>query len=101
MKSVKKHFQMQREHRPALTKNYVLLVNETSVDEILDELRQQQIVNEEQTEFIARHSNYKGRTRALLELLPRRGTNAFHAFCYALLFGNKGDLVSVQKEKKT
>ena len=39
---------MQREHRLTLTKNYVLLVNETLVDEILDELRQQQIVNEEQ-----------------------------------------------------
>jgi hypothetical protein len=47
---------MQREHRLALTKKYVLLVNETPVDDILDELRQQQIVNEEQREFIARHS---------------------------------------------
>jgi hypothetical protein len=41
------------EHRLALTKNYVLLVNKTPVDDILDELRQQQIVNEEQREFIA------------------------------------------------
>jgi uncharacterized protein YlbG (UPF0298 family) len=37
-------FQMQQEHRLALAKNYVLLVNETPVDDILDELRQQQIV---------------------------------------------------------
>jgi hypothetical protein len=29
---------MQRKHRQALTKNYVLLVNETSVGEVLDEL---------------------------------------------------------------
>ena len=41
-------FQMQQEHRLALTNNYVLLVNETLVDDILDELRQQQIVDEEQ-----------------------------------------------------
>ena len=85
---------MQREHRLALTKTYVLLVNETPVDEILDEFRQQQIVNEEQREFIARHSTHKGRTMALLERLPRRGPKAFHAFCYVLLTRNKNNLVS-------
>jgi hypothetical protein len=68
---------MQSEHKLALTKNYVLLVNETPVDDILDELRQQQIVNEEQREFIARQPTQKGRTRALLELLARRGPTAF------------------------
>jgi len=65
--------QMQSEHNVALTKNYVLLVNETPVDDILDELRQQQILNEEQREFIARQSTHKGRTTALLERLPGRG----------------------------
>ena len=39
---------MQSEYKLALTKNFALLVNETPVDDILDELRQQQIVNEEQ-----------------------------------------------------
>ena len=86
---------MQSAHRLALTKNYVLLVNETPVDDILDELRQQQIVNEEQREFIARQSTHTGRTRALLELLPGKGPKAFHAFCYALLARNKNELVSV------
>jgi hypothetical protein len=88
-------FQMQQEHRLALTKNYVLLVNENPVDDILDELHQQQIVDEEQREFIARQPTQKGRTRALLELLPRKGTKAFHAFCYALLARNKNELASV------
>ena len=94
---------MQSEHKLALTKNYVLLVNETPVDDILDELRQQQIVNEEQREFIARQPTQKGRTRALLELLPRRRPKAFHAFCYALLARHKNELVSVLTgpEKKT
>jgi hypothetical protein len=45
------------------------VVSGTPVDDILDELRQQQIVNEEQREFIARHSTHKGRTRVLLKLL--------------------------------
>ena len=88
-------FQMQKEHRLALTKNYVLLVNETPVDVIMDEIRQQQIVDEEQREFIARQPTQKGRTRALLELLPRKGPKAFHAFCYALLARNNSELVSV------
>ena len=86
---------MQSEHKLALAKNYVLLVNETPVDDILDELREQQIVNEEQREFIARQSTQKGRTRALLELLPRRGPKAFHTFCYTLLARHKNELVSV------
>jgi hypothetical protein len=88
-------FQMQQEHRLALTKNYVLLVNETPVDVIMDEIRQQQIVDEEQLEFIARQPTQKGRTRALLELLPRKGPKSFHAFCYALLARNNSELVSV------
>jgi hypothetical protein len=31
----------------------------------------------------------------VLELLPRRGPKAFHAFCYALLARHKNELVSV------
>jgi hypothetical protein len=79
-------FQMQQEHRLALTKNYVLLGNEIPVDDILDELRQQQIVDEEQREFLARQPTQKGRTRALLELLPRKGPKAFHAPYFQLDF---------------
>ena len=73
----------------------MLLVSGTPVDDILAELRQQQIVNEEQREFITRHSTHKGRTRDLLELLPRKGPKVFHAFYYSLLARNKNDLVSV------
>jgi hypothetical protein len=69
--------QMQSEHRLALTKNYVLLVNETPVDDILDKLRQQQIVNEEQREFFARQSIHKGRTRALFTQKGTEGVSRF------------------------
>ena len=65
------------------------------VDDILDELRQHQIVDEEQREFIVRQPTQKRRTRALLELLPRKGPKSFHAFCYDLLTRNKNELVSV------
>jgi hypothetical protein len=70
-------FQMQQEHRLALTKNYVLLGNEIPVDDILDELRQQQIIDEEQREFLARQPTQKGRTRALLELCPEKDLKRF------------------------
>ena len=76
---------MQREHHQALTMNYVLLVNETPVNEVLDELVQNKILDHEMREFICHHPTWKGRTRALLEILLRRGPEAFHAFCCALL----------------
>ena len=37
----------------------------------------------------------KGNTRALLEILPRRGPEAVHAFCCALLSLKRDDLVKV------
>jgi hypothetical protein len=36
-----------------------------------------------------------GRARALMGILPRRGPEAFHAFCCALLSLKRGDLVKV------
>ena len=61
---------MQHEHRQALTNNYVLLVNETPVGEVLDELVQSKILDHEMREFIRHHPTRKGRIRALLEILP-------------------------------
>ena len=72
---------MKREHHQALTKNCVLLVNETPVDKVLDELVQNKILDDEVREFICHHPTRKGRTRALMGILPRRGSEAFHAFC--------------------
>jgi hypothetical protein len=46
---------MQREHLLALTKIYVLLVNETPVGEVLDELVQNKILDHEMGEFIRHH----------------------------------------------
>jgi len=86
---------MQREHHQALTKNYVLLVNETPVGEVLDELVQNKILDHEMREFICHHPTRKGRTRALIGILPRRSPEAFHAFCCALLSLKRDDLVKV------
>ena len=59
---------MQREHHQALTKNYVLLVGK-----VLDELDQNKILDDEMREFVCHHPTRKGRTRALMGILPRRG----------------------------
>lgn len=70
------------EHRVSLTKNYVLLVNETSVKEVVDELVQGGILTGEMSEFFRSQPTRKG--RALFATLPRRVPKAFRAFCYAL-----------------
>jgi hypothetical protein len=46
-------------------------------------------------EFIRHHPTRKGLNRALLEILPRRDREAFHAFCRALLSLKRDDLVKV------
>jgi len=79
---------MQREHHQALTKHYV-----SPVGKVLDELVQNKIRDHEMREYIRHHHTRNRRTRALLEILPRRGPEAFHAFCCALLSLKKEDLV--------
>jgi hypothetical protein len=66
---------MQREHHQALTRNYVLLMNETPVGEDLEELVQNKIRSHEMREYIRHHPTRKGRTRALLE--RRFGVDAY------------------------
>jgi hypothetical protein len=46
-------------------------------------------------EFIRQHPTRKRRTRALLEILLRRGPEAFHAFSCTLLSLKRDDLVKV------
>ena len=46
-------------------------------------------------EFIRHHTTRKVRTRDLLEILPRRGPEVFHAFCCTLLSLKRDDLVKV------
>jgi hypothetical protein len=43
-------------------------------------------------EFIRHHTTRKVRTRDLLEILPRRGPEVFHAFCCTLLSLKRDDL---------
>ena len=86
---------MQSEHRQALIKNFVLLVNEMPVEEVLHDLISVNIITDEMAEFISSKPTRKERARNILGILPRRGPNAFMAFCRSLLTNNRRDLVSV------
>jgi hypothetical protein len=97
---------MQREHHQALTKNYVLLVNEPPVGEVLDELVQNKILDHEMREFICHHPTRKGRTRALFcvwvgKHLHRlfRETH-FHVF-YVWVGKHLHQIVSLQGQQST
>jgi hypothetical protein len=72
-----------------------MLVNETPVGKVLDELVQNKILDDEMRGCICLHPTRMGRARALMGILPRRGPEAFHAFCCALLSLKRGDLVKV------
>ena len=62
---------------------------------VLDELVQNIILDHKMREFIRQHPTRKRRTRALLEILLRRGPEAFHAFSCTLLSLKRDDLVKV------
>jgi hypothetical protein len=60
-------------------------MNETPVGEVLDELVQNKIRDHEMRDYIRHHPTRKGRTRALLEILHRRGPEACFLLCFAVL----------------
>ena len=89
---------MQARDKLALTKNYVLLVNETPVNLVLPDLLAEGILNPEMAEYINSKVTGKDKARALLEILPRRGPIAFQVFCRALLARHRYDLVSAMTD---
>jgi hypothetical protein len=64
-------------------------------------LVQNKILDHEMREFIRHHPARMGRTRVLLEILPRRGPEVFHAFCCTLLSFKRDDLVKVLTKPDT
>ena len=84
-----------------LAKNRVLLVKETPVDEVLKRLVQQLMVTWEEREFISHLDTKEKRAGALLDLLVKRGPDALDAFCQALLYVQREDLVAVLRSDDT
>ena len=87
------------DHQLTLAKNHVLLVKETPVDEVLKRLVQQQIVTWEQWEFISRLDTRERRTKALLDLLLKRGPEALDTLCHALISTQRGPGIRVEKPR--
>jgi len=67
-----------------LTKNFVRLVAETPVEEVVPYLQEKRILSDEHVEDILYQNTEKNKVRQLLMILIRRGPKAFPTFVEAL-----------------
>jgi len=67
-------------HRKVLERCRVQIVKDLDVDCIMDFLISQDIIHGESSEFIRNHATREARVRALLDILPRSGPEAYRVF---------------------
>ncbi|XP_052074133.1 uncharacterized protein LOC127712016 [Mytilus californianus] len=84
---------MQKEHKDYLQRNFVKLDRETPVDVIIDHLYQSGILTDELKEDILQQTNSYSRTRQLISIIQRRGSEAFDCFCTALAMEGKSNMI--------
>ncbi|XP_025147517.2 caspase-2 isoform X2 [Bubalus bubalis] len=75
---------MHPDHQEALKKNRVVLAKELLLSELLEHLLEKDIITLEMREHIQAKTGSFGQNVELLNLLPKRGPQAFDAFCVAL-----------------
>ncbi|XP_067998187.1 caspase-2 isoform X1 [Melanerpes formicivorus] len=75
---------MQRCHQEALKKNRVTLAKELVLKELMEHMIEKDIITMEMMEMIQAKSGSFSQNTEFLNLLPKRGPNAFSAFCEAL-----------------
>ncbi|XP_075020523.1 caspase-2 isoform X3 [Calonectris borealis] len=75
---------MQRCHQEALKKNRVMLAKQLVLKELLEHMIEKDIITMEMMEVIQAKSGSFSQNVEFLNLLPKRGPNAFSAFCEAL-----------------
>ncbi|XP_069721561.1 caspase-2 isoform X1 [Phaenicophaeus curvirostris] len=75
---------MQRCHQEALKKNRVMLAKQLVLKELVEHLVEKDIITAEMVETIQAKSGSFSQNVEFLNLLPKRGPNAFSAFCEAL-----------------
>ncbi|XP_027509254.1 caspase-2 [Corapipo altera] len=75
---------MQRCHQEALKKNRVILAKQLVLYELVQHMVEKDIITPEMVEMIQAKSGNFERNVEFLNLLPKRGPNAFSAFCEAL-----------------
>ncbi|XP_075366440.1 caspase-2 isoform X2 [Mycteria americana] len=75
---------MQRCHQEALKKNRVMLAKQLVLKELMEHMIEKDIITMEMMEMIQAKSGSFNQNVEFLNLLPKRGPNAFSAFCEAL-----------------
>ncbi|XP_071414486.1 caspase-2 [Pithys albifrons albifrons] len=75
---------MQRCHQEALKKNRVVLAQQLVLNVLVEHMVEKDIITPEMVEMIQAKSGSFDRNVEFLNLLPKRGPNAFFAFCEAL-----------------
>ncbi|XP_053943265.1 caspase-2 isoform X1 [Cuculus canorus] len=75
---------MQRCHQEALKRNRVMLAKQLVLKELMEHLIEKDIITAEMVETIQAKSGSFSQNVEFLNLLPKRGPNAFSAFCEAL-----------------
>ncbi|XP_016050929.1 PREDICTED: caspase-2 isoform X1 [Miniopterus natalensis] len=75
---------MHPDHQEALKKNRVVLAKQLLLSELLEHLLEQDIITLEMREHIQAKVGSFSQNVELLNLLPKRGPQAFDAFCMAL-----------------
>ncbi|NWI66378.1 CASP2 protein, partial [Todus mexicanus] len=77
-------FGMQRCHQEALKKNRVMLAKQLVLKELMEHMIEKDVITAEMMETIQAKSGSFSQNVEFLNLLPKRGPNAFSAFCEAL-----------------
>ncbi|NXQ32204.1 CASP2 protein, partial [Alaudala cheleensis] len=75
---------MRRCHQEALKKNRVMLAKQLVLNVLVEHMVEKDIITTEMVEMIQAKSGSFDRNVEFLNLLPKRGPNAFSAFCEAL-----------------
>ncbi|XP_036916545.1 caspase-2 isoform X2 [Sturnira hondurensis] len=85
-------FGMHPDHQEALKKNRVVLAKQLLLSELLEHLLEKDIITLEMREHIQAQVGSFSQNVELLNLLPKRGPQAFDAFCVALRETKQGHL---------
>ncbi|XP_010076971.1 PREDICTED: caspase-2-like, partial [Pterocles gutturalis] len=75
---------MQKCHQEALKKNRVVLAKQMVLKELMEHMIEKDIITTEMMEMIQAKSGSFSQNVEFLNLLPKRGPNAFSAFCESL-----------------
>lgn len=94
---------MDKKHRKALLRNRLAFVKDLEASDITGYLYEAGIITENDKDTIENQKTRRERVEYLLDLLPRKGPNAFSGFCVVLSkspYGYLGELLQPNSETK-